>query len=270
MNDLLKVSEIKQDATTQPRLKMDMSIVDEYSDAMKNGSKFPPLVVFKVDEEYVLADGYHRLWAAKSAGLKTYPCEIHEGTLRDAILYASGVNSTHGLRRTNEDKKRAVERLLADPEWGGWSDNKIAEICKVSPMTVGRYRGHTITLSSMDSPAPVSERIFTHHKTGKPSIMKTGNIGKAKVPNKPPKKEDPPADTKTTEAPAPDPIKTQDQIRKENMILLEDACELMLSRMPSVRFTTIIELAMSEFPGEFPTKSQVISAALDLFNGRKK
>ena len=66
------------------------------------------------------------------------------------------------------------------------------------------------------------------------------------------------------------PAKSQAQIRKENMALLEEACDLMLSRMPSARYVTIIELAMSEFPGEFPTKSQVISAALDLFNARKK
>ena len=66
------------------------------------------------------------------------------------------------------------------------------------------------------------------------------------------------------------PAKSQAQIRKENLALLEESCDLMLSRMPSARYVTIIELAMSEFPGEFPTKSQVISAALDLFNARKK
>lgn len=47
--------------------------------------------------------------------------------MRDAILYSCGANDRHGLRRTNEDKRRAVKKSLEDPEWSGWSSNKIAE-----------------------------------------------------------------------------------------------------------------------------------------------
>lgn len=32
--------------------------------------------------------------------------EVLRGTKRDAILYSVGANSTHGLRRTNADKRR--------------------------------------------------------------------------------------------------------------------------------------------------------------------
>jgi len=44
------------------------------------------------------------------------------------------------LRRTQADKRRAVERLLADPEWARWSDRKVAEIAKVDHKTVGKIR----------------------------------------------------------------------------------------------------------------------------------
>jgi hypothetical protein len=44
------------------------------------------------------------------------------------------------LRRTQADKRRAVERLLKDPEWAQWSDRKIAEAAKIDHKTVGAIR----------------------------------------------------------------------------------------------------------------------------------
>ena len=66
--------------------------------------------------------------------------EVRAGTSRDAILYAIGANAAHGLRRTQADKRRAVERLLKDPEWSRWSDRKIAEAAKVDHKTVAAIR----------------------------------------------------------------------------------------------------------------------------------
>ena len=69
----------------------------------------------------------------------------------------------------------------------------------------------------------------------------------------------------------PPPIlKTQEQIRKEKMALLEEACELMLDRMSSTRFRGIIAQAIEDSPREYENASSVIAAALDLFNARKK
>ena len=66
--------------------------------------------------------------------------EIREGSSRDAVLHGIGSNAAHGLRRTQADKRRAVERLLKDPEWARWSDRKIAEVAKVDHKTVGTIR----------------------------------------------------------------------------------------------------------------------------------
>lgn len=40
--------------------------------------------------------------------------DVREGTRRDGILHAVGANATHGNRRTNEDKRRAIVILLND------------------------------------------------------------------------------------------------------------------------------------------------------------
>jgi hypothetical protein len=51
---------------------------------------------------------------------------------RDALLFSVGANAIHGHRRTNEDKRRAVDVLLNDPEWRVWNDSEIARRCGVS------------------------------------------------------------------------------------------------------------------------------------------
>jgi hypothetical protein len=181
MNQLLSIADIKQDAATQPRTKMDMAVIEEYTEGMKAGIKFPALHVFLVGANYILVDGYHRLWAAQSAKIKNILCEVHYGTIRDAILFASGVNATHGIRRTNDDKRRTVERLLVDSEWGQWSDNKIAEICKVSQPFVSKLRGVTSNVISEKSEESPKARLYAT-KHGTVAKMNTGNIGKKTEP----------------------------------------------------------------------------------------
>jgi hypothetical protein len=112
----------------------------EFVEAMLLGADFPPVTVFKDGSTYWLADGFHRVSAAKQAGLETIRTEVREGILRDAILFAVGCNDTHGLRRSNADKRKAVEMLLADEEWATKSDRWIAEKCLVSPTFVGSMR----------------------------------------------------------------------------------------------------------------------------------
>jgi hypothetical protein len=47
-----------------------------------------------------------------------------------------GQDADHGHRRTNDDKRRAVDIVLADPTWAQWSDSEIATRCAVDHKTV--------------------------------------------------------------------------------------------------------------------------------------
>lgn len=103
----------------------------EYAEAMKAGALFPPVVVF-VDSKGVhwLADGFHRCAAAELAGFAEVAADVREGSRKDALLHAASANASHGLRRTNADKRRAVALVLAAcPKW---SDRRVAEVCGVS------------------------------------------------------------------------------------------------------------------------------------------
>ena len=51
-----------------------------------------------------------------------------ETGLRAAVLYACGANEDHGRPRTIKDKRRAVLKLLEDPDWSTKSSRWIANV----------------------------------------------------------------------------------------------------------------------------------------------
>lgn len=169
---MLSVASMTLDHRCQPRATMDPELIQEYADAMTLGVVFPPLMVFRNGSNYWLADGFHRIAAAQQASIPHMNCEVQEGGVRDAILYAVGANAAHGKRRTNLDKRRAVETLLSDQEWSKKSDHEIARICAVSQPFVGSVRKSLITVISEEA----TDRTFTD-RYGNTRMMNTTNIG---------------------------------------------------------------------------------------------
>ena len=174
-HDRLPLAAIRTDGGTQPRASIDPMTVEDYAEQMNSGAAFPAITVFFDGQDYWLADGFHRLNAALLLNWLDLPAEVHQGTQRDAILFSAGVNATHGLRRTNSDKRRAVERLLRDEEWAKWSDREIAKRCMVSNRFVSNLR-NSVTVNGSQL-----ERTYTT-KHGTTATMNTGNIGKGQPP----------------------------------------------------------------------------------------
>lgn len=134
----IALTEVSIDSDLQPRAMITESIVEEYAEAMSNGSSFPPITVFSDGEKNWLADGYHRFHAARKAGLDKISAEFRTGTKLDALKYALSANTKHGLRRSQEDRKRAV--LIALREFGSHSNREIARMVSVDDKTVAKYR----------------------------------------------------------------------------------------------------------------------------------
>lgn len=171
----LAIDCIRADERCQPRAELSEYLVIEYAAAMSEGASFPPLVVFQDEDANWLADGFHRLEAARQAGLERIDCDIRPGSFRDAVLHTVGANATHGLRRSNADKHRAVRALLLDPEWSRWSDREIARRCGVSDRFVNSIRAFlTANIRSEDQDAT---RTYTD-KHGNQSTMNVSNIGR--------------------------------------------------------------------------------------------
>jgi uncharacterized ParB-like nuclease family protein len=169
----ISLSRIVARQEVQARVAMNKETTEEYAEAILKGDKLPPVVVFCDDgASYWLADGFHRYHAAKQIASKwSLPAEIREGGKREAILYAVGANASHGLRRSREDKRNSVLKLLKDEEWSQWSDREIARRCQVSPDTVNRIRR---SLSESDSE---NETRSYRTKHGTVATMNTRNIG---------------------------------------------------------------------------------------------
>jgi N6-adenosine-specific RNA methylase IME4 len=169
---ILSIDVIRTDGGTQPRAEVDQDVIRDYAQQMFEGVQFPPVTIFYDGTDYWLADGFHRYYAAKQQCKDIIYADVRQGTRRDAVLFSVGANATHGLRRTNNDKRRAVETLLNDPEWAKWSDAEIARYCAVSAMTVGRIKKELIYNNVIDAPsAKLVERNGTIY------TMNTTNIG---------------------------------------------------------------------------------------------
>ena len=136
----LNLAAIRIDGGTQSRVAINQDAVAEYAQVITDGDTLPAITVFFDGADYWLADGFHRLFANKSAGKVSVLADVLTGTCRDAILYSLAANTVHGLRPTNEDKRKAVGIMLADPEWSLLSSREIAKHCGCSHAHVLRQK----------------------------------------------------------------------------------------------------------------------------------
>jgi hypothetical protein len=178
---LLITADLRTDGGTQPRGRLDDAVIERYAEAMIAGlwefaKSSDPITAFFDGQTYWLADGFHRVAAAKKARIDELKVDVRQGDKRDAILYSVGANATHGHPRSNEDKRRAVFRLLDDPEWSKWSDREIARRCAVTHPFVNKLRASLETVTS-------EQRTYTT-KHGTIATMDTSAIGTRCTPDK--------------------------------------------------------------------------------------
>jgi hypothetical protein len=186
----LNIAVIRIDGGTQVRKQLNQDKVQEYADLMRDKVEFPPITVFFDGSDYWLSSGFHRYFATKQIGNVSIDCDVHEGTVRDAKLFAYGANK-HGLPHSPEENRQIVLELIKDEEWGKWSNAQIAKHIGLSAMTVGRIR------KSLEEPP--KEEVTYVNKHGKQTTMKTKNVGKKKEPKVEVKEEPPSVEDKIQE-----------------------------------------------------------------------
>jgi hypothetical protein len=125
------IDHITPDNHYMVRANLDTETIKTYAEAMQEGVTFPPIDLFTLPNgSIVIVDGWHRYQAALKVGFTSIPARFYNGTPEEALTAALKANQTHGLRRSNADKRRSVEMALAAfPEI---SSRSIAELCGVS------------------------------------------------------------------------------------------------------------------------------------------
>ncbi len=134
----IPLAQIEIGAGTQARTRIDNALAEEYAEAMQDGAFFPPVIVFSDGKNSYLADGFHRVEAARRCGFLDIDAIEEQGTARDALWYALGANKAHGLRMSRADVRRAIG--LALQEFPERSSRDIARQIGCGDQLVGDVR----------------------------------------------------------------------------------------------------------------------------------
>lgn len=145
-----KRCDIRMHPEMQPRFSMDTDHIDDLRQSMENGSfKFQeyPLVLHRIEKILYVVDGWHRMAAAARSGMDTVWAVITDSeSVEKSAFIACAVNATNSLKRTNDDKRKCVERAIElRPDL---SMNAIASHCGVSRHMVKNIENQS------DSPGP--------------------------------------------------------------------------------------------------------------------
>lgn len=165
------IADIVMDAELQMRAGMQMQTVAEYAEILSEKNKkwpFPPVELMRrKDGSLVLVDGWHRVEAARRNDWETVSARVSSGTDNQIFEAALAANAEHGLRRTNDDKRKAVAAALK--KWPGSDARKIAKKCCVSHTFVSKLKNAAAPGSvARSNITPVAESpgsVATSHTT---------------------------------------------------------------------------------------------------------
>ena len=178
----LSVRKLRLDGGTQARAAMDPVVVGDYKRQWLDGTKFPPVIAFDDGANLWVADGYHRIQAAKDANLDEIDVEVRKGGQSDAVWYSVAANQTHGLRRSHGDLRKAIEMALRHPKSANMSDRAIAEHVGCSDKTVAALRRATPELPQSETRVGRDGRLINVENIGsrnRTEANMTGNAARA-------------------------------------------------------------------------------------------
>ena len=81
----LRIADLLANMPIDPEAHLDAARVERYAEML---NVLPPVVVFEVREGLLLADGYHRVAAARLRGQEMLEAEVRRGSRHDALRYA--------------------------------------------------------------------------------------------------------------------------------------------------------------------------------------
>jgi len=127
----VSLHKITVDSALQVRDTLDRATIDHYADVF---DRLPPVVVFDTEDGLLLADGFHRMEAARKLERTHIDAVIHDGSRVDAEDFAASANATAGKPLTRQERIRAVLGFHArHPDW---TQRQIADAMSVDQKTV--------------------------------------------------------------------------------------------------------------------------------------
>jgi hypothetical protein len=104
----------------QPRRRVNLDAIQRYRTIYKTSATppFPPIVVARLTDQpedqgrLMVVDGFHRVAAARAAGVKKIAAQIVEVSLVEAEWLAVKLNGSHGLPLSKSDHVEAFNRFM--------------------------------------------------------------------------------------------------------------------------------------------------------------
>jgi hypothetical protein len=141
----LKPDEIIVDETVYPRNQPSWLTVYQYAEALEAGAVFPPLVVGKRHDLYVLLDGRHRLLAHQKRQTKIIEVQVSKVPPAGFFAEAVRLNVQNGRPLAPHERVHAA-KILRDQ---GYEDAKISKLLWIPIGTLRRLlidRVDTVTV----------------------------------------------------------------------------------------------------------------------------
>jgi len=114
---------------------VDDEIMLELEESIKQHGILQPLQVAKVNDQYVLIDGLHRLQVAQKLGMKTVPAIVKEMTEDELLVTNLIVNRQRG--KSNPAQEAMILKKLVDEY--GYDFDRAAQMLGMGRATADRY-----------------------------------------------------------------------------------------------------------------------------------
>ena len=119
--DMINLHDIVYDRSLNPRLHgVDDDVVEFYASIFRE-VVWPPLLVDRASNK--LLDGWHRVAAAKLAGVYSFAVQWIDAEEHELFAWAVKANLGHGMHLKKEERLKAIARLQRD----SWNNDRIKE-----------------------------------------------------------------------------------------------------------------------------------------------
>lgn len=104
------------DLATQPawqvRKKLDAGTIERYASIYRSEGHLPPLEIARIDGALFVVDGWHRLEAAKRAGVHRVDCKVVTKDPAEAMWRAAQANLAHGLTLKRGEHRAVLKAFI--------------------------------------------------------------------------------------------------------------------------------------------------------------
>ena len=239
----MKIKIADLDLSLQTRAGTDVDTINNYAEAMADGASFPDVTVFTDGTHYWLADGFHRVAAAKQNGKTSISADIRKGTADDAVVFGGTANNKQGKRPTRADVQHFLSMVWERREavFGGTpTGGNLAERCGVSRATGERFVMEKLKEMPKAPVRPTASKIQSK-MPARPTHL-VGANGRA-YPVRP----TPPAPKKVEAQPAPKVAETPSAPVRPTVSKIQSKAPARPTRkMPTDRYGTVIPVEINE------------------------